>query len=227
MQVKAITVMQPWASAIIHAGKDVENRNWQTSHTGQLAIHAGKTFDSNALLYMRRLGLDVPDDDHLPSGVDSRCSERDRCTSGRPMQEAGFPGRHVLYPLGAATQPPLAAGRSTPDHTRTMVRGKQPVDCPRRCGSLGAVTAGGTPVKLHERTMKVNAARAELHNYVLDFCEQHDLTDAEMAGILIYLTGRFNSPSWTCSPNSNPRRDQMRRLPPVDQWLSYEPDGAG
>ena len=48
-------------------------------------------------------------------------------------------------------------------------------------------------MKLHERTMKVERARAELHNYILDFTEQHELTDAETAGILIYLTERFNT----------------------------------
>lgn len=47
-------------------------------------------------------------------------------------------------------------------------------------------------MRLHERTMKVNRARAELHNYILDFSEQHDLTDAETSGILIYLASRFN-----------------------------------
>ena len=47
-------------------------------------------------------------------------------------------------------------------------------------------------MKLHERTLKVNRARAELHNYILDFHQQHDLTDAETSGILIYLASRFN-----------------------------------
>ncbi len=39
---KALTVHQPWAWAIIHAGKDIENRTWATKHRGPLAIHAGK-----------------------------------------------------------------------------------------------------------------------------------------------------------------------------------------
>ena len=38
---KAITVKQPWASAIIWGGKDVENRTWSTKYRGPLAIHAG------------------------------------------------------------------------------------------------------------------------------------------------------------------------------------------
>lgn len=37
---KAITVRQPWAWAIIHAGKDIENRSWKTKTRGRVAIHA-------------------------------------------------------------------------------------------------------------------------------------------------------------------------------------------
>jgi len=39
---KALTVRQPWAWAIVHAGKDIENRNWPTKYRGQIAIHAAK-----------------------------------------------------------------------------------------------------------------------------------------------------------------------------------------
>lgn len=39
--VKALTVMQPWAWAIVHGGKDVENRTQAWSYRGPLAIHAG------------------------------------------------------------------------------------------------------------------------------------------------------------------------------------------
>lgn len=43
---KAITVIEPWASAIVYAGKDIENRNWRTHYRGPIAIHAGcKCYD--------------------------------------------------------------------------------------------------------------------------------------------------------------------------------------
>lgn len=38
---KALTVQQPWAWAILHGGKLVENRTWATKHRGELAVHAG------------------------------------------------------------------------------------------------------------------------------------------------------------------------------------------
>lgn len=40
---------QPWAWAIIHGGKDVENRSRPTKHRGQLYIHAGKSVAPEAL----------------------------------------------------------------------------------------------------------------------------------------------------------------------------------
>lgn len=39
---KAISLWQPWAWAILHAGKDVENRTWQTHYRGQLLLHAAQ-----------------------------------------------------------------------------------------------------------------------------------------------------------------------------------------
>ena len=38
---KAITVRQPWAWAIVHGGKTIENRALAWSYRGPLAIHAG------------------------------------------------------------------------------------------------------------------------------------------------------------------------------------------
>ena len=40
---KCLTVCQPWASAIVHGPKRIENRNWPTTYRGPLLIHAGKS----------------------------------------------------------------------------------------------------------------------------------------------------------------------------------------
>jgi hypothetical protein len=37
---KAISIQQPWAWAILHAGKDIENRTWTTRYRGEIAVHA-------------------------------------------------------------------------------------------------------------------------------------------------------------------------------------------
>lgn len=39
---KALSIRQPWAWAIIHAGKDIENRTWFTKYRGPVLIHAAK-----------------------------------------------------------------------------------------------------------------------------------------------------------------------------------------
>jgi hypothetical protein len=39
---KAISLWQPWAWAILYAGKDVENRVWRTTYRGPLLLHAAK-----------------------------------------------------------------------------------------------------------------------------------------------------------------------------------------
>jgi len=39
---KAISLWQPWAWAILYAGKDVENRIWRTHYRGPLLLHAAK-----------------------------------------------------------------------------------------------------------------------------------------------------------------------------------------
>ena len=44
---KAITVRQPWAWAIIFAGKDIENRSWYTRYRGPVAIHAGMGYKTD------------------------------------------------------------------------------------------------------------------------------------------------------------------------------------
>lgn len=42
---KAITVKNPWAWSILHAGKDVENRSQSINHRGTLYIHVAKRDD--------------------------------------------------------------------------------------------------------------------------------------------------------------------------------------
>ena len=39
---KALSIRQPWAWAILHAGKDIENRSWKTRFRGEFYIHASK-----------------------------------------------------------------------------------------------------------------------------------------------------------------------------------------
>jgi hypothetical protein len=62
----ALTVKQPWAHAIIHCGKDIENRNWPTNHRGPLLIHAGLSYDRDGEQLLASLGHDMAID--MPAG---------------------------------------------------------------------------------------------------------------------------------------------------------------
>lgn len=50
MNLPAITVHQPWAGAIAHGGKPVENRTWPIYYRGWIAIHASATRSPRWLL---------------------------------------------------------------------------------------------------------------------------------------------------------------------------------
>jgi hypothetical protein len=58
---KALTVWQPSAWAIVAGHKDVENRSWATHYRGPVLIHAAKGFNPEIAVWMRqKLGLDPP-----------------------------------------------------------------------------------------------------------------------------------------------------------------------
>ena len=38
----ALSIRQPWAWLILHAGKNIENRNWPTAVRGRVLVHAAK-----------------------------------------------------------------------------------------------------------------------------------------------------------------------------------------
>ena len=48
MQVKCLSLQQPWAWLILFGGKNVENRKWRTRHVGPVLIQASKREDRAA-----------------------------------------------------------------------------------------------------------------------------------------------------------------------------------
>ena len=72
---KAISIRQPWAWAILCAGKDVENRTWTHNYRGPILIHAAKNFDyegyawiQDNLLKLNYLGKNIPLIQDIPRG---------------------------------------------------------------------------------------------------------------------------------------------------------------
>lgn len=76
---KVLTVIQPFAWLIIRPDlpsrravadalaahrypriKNIENRQWRTTHRGELAIHAGQKFDDAGAAFVRRMFPEIP-----------------------------------------------------------------------------------------------------------------------------------------------------------------------
>lgn len=69
---KAITLHRPWAWAIASGHKDIENRDWKPYglQSGDLlAIHAGKKWDKQGVLFIEALGITVPPEHEHPTGI--------------------------------------------------------------------------------------------------------------------------------------------------------------
>lgn len=81
---KALTVQQPWAWAILHGGKDVENRTQTWSHRGLLAIHAGARVSDRGL-------RDVP-------AITNRQLERSDLVTGAVIGTVHLTDVHTAYP---------------------------------------------------------------------------------------------------------------------------------
>jgi hypothetical protein len=62
---KALTIRQPWTWAIIYADKNIENRSWNTTVSGTIAIHAGLNRDRDAKLPR---GIKFPSEEELVRG---------------------------------------------------------------------------------------------------------------------------------------------------------------
>lgn len=62
-RVYVLTIRNPWAWAIVYAGKDVENRTWTITTPCTLLIHAGRTFgpaERTAVEHLQHMGIMLP-----------------------------------------------------------------------------------------------------------------------------------------------------------------------
>jgi len=75
-----LSIQQPWAWAIINAGKDIENRNWKTKFRGVFLIHAGKVTDAFGMSHLFDIGIKV-DHDKLHTGGIVGIAEITDCVS--------------------------------------------------------------------------------------------------------------------------------------------------
>lgn len=70
---KAITIIQPWASLIALGEKKIETRSWKTCYRGPLLIHAGKKIEKHICdkepFYSILHSNDISSLSQLPTGV--------------------------------------------------------------------------------------------------------------------------------------------------------------
>lgn len=96
---KAISLWQPWATAIALGSKRVETRHWPTKYRGPLAIHAAKRFNRREMLDVQRTDfwccalLDAMDGvqffaDVLPFGAIVATCELDDCRPSESFTES-------------------------------------------------------------------------------------------------------------------------------------------
>ena len=65
---KALTLIQPWASLITLGLKHYETRSWKTPYRGRVLIHAGKKLDREFICDLQRTGT-LPPTETVPCGV--------------------------------------------------------------------------------------------------------------------------------------------------------------
>lgn len=82
---KAITILQPWASLIPRGAKKIETRSWPTKYRGPIAIHAGKQWE----MYRREITYREP----FHSALWPNMSKEELALNGY--------GRTKLLPVGA------------------------------------------------------------------------------------------------------------------------------
>lgn len=69
MEVKCLSVKQPYAWLIVNGFKDIENRTWNTKFRGKIYIHASKTVD---LIGVEWINDNFPEVE-LPKNYDLGC----------------------------------------------------------------------------------------------------------------------------------------------------------
>jgi len=67
---KAISLIQPWATLVVIGAKKIETRSWNTSHRGEILIHASKkmTGEYKRLCQEEPFKTSLKDVDELPLG---------------------------------------------------------------------------------------------------------------------------------------------------------------
>lgn len=135
---KALSIRQPWAEAILNLGKRVENRSWQTCHyRGPLLIHAAK-------------GCTLLEYGDAANTIDRIVGRDDSVPSFKSLHRGGIVG--VCNVVGVRYgEPddhafPLEGGACVHCGAKPPARGRCPKPDPWFFGPLGIVLADVRPL---------------------------------------------------------------------------------
>lgn len=117
---KALSIRQPWAWAIIHAGKDIENRDWPTKFRGPVCIHAAKAVPPVRYLLDCHEVTKITGRDNMPPKL------------GSDFHRGGIIGVAEIVDCVEASQSPWFFGRYG-----FVLRNARPVDFIPVKGALG------------------------------------------------------------------------------------------
>ena len=98
--IRVLTLTQPWAWAVVHGGKTIENRTWSTTYRGPFLIHASKAMSRRQYEDAREFieGVWGVDRDDLPAHDSEELHLG--CMVGR-ARIVGIASRHEpVYPVG-------------------------------------------------------------------------------------------------------------------------------
>lgn len=57
---RALSLKQPWAWAVVKGIKDIENRKWSTKFRGEVLIHASTNYDPLGDIILKEEGIEAP-----------------------------------------------------------------------------------------------------------------------------------------------------------------------
>ena len=108
---KAITILEPWASLIAYGEKKIETRSWETKYRGRIVIHAGKSKKYIRGVIAKFNGIQLPDKFTLNYGKVIAIADLVDCTQ---FVHSLIPGRNTILLNGEeVTEKEIAFGDCT------------------------------------------------------------------------------------------------------------------
>lgn len=125
---KALSIWQPWASAIACGAKQIETRGWRTWYRGSLAIHAGKRWSVLGASAMRSVGLN-PLEIKTPLGCIVAIADLRDCVPTDRFDDI-VQNMHHRTPRFQLSQEERMLGDFTPGRFGWILANVRPLDTP-------------------------------------------------------------------------------------------------